>query len=225
MTSLVRQLPFSLDPLIAEAKRRARQRRLLVGVVGVLIAGSALGAAFAVRSSNGSGGAGARVASHPISNPLPDGASDCGRGVSGPGFRVWACLSGGANAGRPHPKELLVARSDGSSAAYPAFGGQDLAVGGGEVVATHDLDLVRVTSGRLVQLVTTNELAKALHVRPTALVWPMYDLRVDGRGDVYFVVSVPNPRLGGCRNPLLERTASGAIHQIRASIARSSVCS
>jgi hypothetical protein len=132
-------------------------------------------------------------------------------------------MSGGARAGHPHPKELLVARSDGSSAAYPAFGGQDLAAGYGEVVAVHDLDLVRVTSSRLLPLVTTSELARALHVRPTA--WPMYDLRVDARGDVYFVVSVPNPRLAGCRNPLLERTATGTIRQIRASISHSNICS
>jgi hypothetical protein len=225
MTLHVLRLPLSLDPVIAEAKRRARQRRLLLSVVAVLIAGAALGAAFAVRSSNGSGGAGAGVAPYQIANPLPDGAADCGRGVSGPGFRVWACMSGGARAGHPHPKELLVARSDGSSSAYPAFGGQDLAAGDGEVVAVHDLNLVKVTSSRLVPLVTTSKLARALHVRPPAILWPMYDLRVDAHGDVYFVVSAPNPRLARCRNPLLERTATGTIRQIRASISRGNICS
>lgn len=115
-------------------------------------------------------------------------------------------------------------RDDGTSAAYPAFGGQDLAVGDGEVVAIHDLDLVKVTSSRLVPLLANGGLARALHVRPAAVVWPVYDLRVDPRGDVYFVASVQRRRLSGCRNPLLERTAGGTINQIRAS-SGSDVCS
>lgn len=208
---------------MAEAKRRARRRRLLLAVVAVLIAGGALGAALGVRSSNGSGGAGARVASDQILNPVPDGAADCGRGVSGGGFRVWACMSGGAAAGHPHPKELLVARSDGSSDAYPEWGGQGVAAGDGEVVAFHDLNVVRVTSSRLVPLVTTSELARALYVRRTAILWPMYDLRVDARGGVYFVASYLNRSGKGCQNRMLERTAQGRVRQIRA--LRSSVCS
>jgi len=37
MNSHVTHLPFALDPLIAEAKRRARQRRVLVALVGVAV--------------------------------------------------------------------------------------------------------------------------------------------------------------------------------------------
>jgi hypothetical protein len=37
MTLRVPRLPFSLDPLMAEAKRRARQRRLLVALVAVVL--------------------------------------------------------------------------------------------------------------------------------------------------------------------------------------------
>jgi hypothetical protein len=37
MTSHVPRLPFSLDPLMAEAKRRARQRRVLVALVAVAV--------------------------------------------------------------------------------------------------------------------------------------------------------------------------------------------
>jgi len=37
MTVRVPRLPFSLDPLMKEAKRRARQRRLLVGLVAVVV--------------------------------------------------------------------------------------------------------------------------------------------------------------------------------------------
>jgi hypothetical protein len=51
--------PFSLDPLIAEAKRRARQRRLLVAGLAVLIAGAALGTTLMLRPPRGSGSANA----------------------------------------------------------------------------------------------------------------------------------------------------------------------
>ena len=45
MTVRVPRLPFSLDPLMAEAKRRARQRRVLVAlvVVAVVVTGAVLG--------------------------------------------------------------------------------------------------------------------------------------------------------------------------------------
>jgi hypothetical protein len=172
------------------------------------------------------GGGGAAVAAVGLrsSSPIPSWVrADCGSGVSAPSFRVFPCESGGAAAGHPHGKELLVIRNDGTSVAYPEWGGQSVAGGYGEVVATHDLNLVRVTSSRLVPLLTTGELARALHVR--RILWPMYDLRVDAHGNVYFVVSVTRRRHSGCQSPLLERTAGGTIRQIRASISRSSICS
>ena len=49
MTTRAARLPFSLDPLIAEAKRRARQRRVLVLLVAV--AAIVTGAALAVELS------------------------------------------------------------------------------------------------------------------------------------------------------------------------------
>jgi peptidoglycan hydrolase-like protein with peptidoglycan-binding domain len=45
------RLPFSLDPLMAEARRRARQRRTLIALVVLLLAGLAAGLMF--RSSGG----------------------------------------------------------------------------------------------------------------------------------------------------------------------------
>jgi len=61
MTVHARHLPFSLDPVIAEAKRRMRQRRLLVAGLVVALAVVA-GATLALRgpggSSPGSAGAG-----------------------------------------------------------------------------------------------------------------------------------------------------------------------
>ena len=99
-------------------------------------------------------------------------------------------MSGGARAGHPHPKELLVVRNDGSSVAYPAHGGFGFAVGNGEVVATYDDSIVRVTSRRLVQLVTDGELAGALHRQTkTILIMGFGRLSVDARGDIYFLAS------------------------------------
>ena len=46
---------FSLDPLIQEAKRRARQRRVLIAVGVALVAGAAAGAVLAARSPGGPG--------------------------------------------------------------------------------------------------------------------------------------------------------------------------
>jgi hypothetical protein len=53
MTLQLPSLPFSLDPLMAEAKRRARQRRLLVAVGVVLTVGLAVGLTFALRPHGG----------------------------------------------------------------------------------------------------------------------------------------------------------------------------
>lgn len=49
MTIHVPGLPFSLDPLMAEAKRRMKRRRLLVGVLIVVLAGGGAGATFGLR--------------------------------------------------------------------------------------------------------------------------------------------------------------------------------
>ena len=193
----------------AEPRDAGRRHRVLVAAVVLVV---------------GAGGAAGAAVSLPSSDHVPRWVlAACGSGVSGPGFRVFACESGGAAVGHRHGKELLVLRNDGSSAAYPEWGGQGVAAGDGEVVAFHDLNVVRVTSRRLVPLVTPDELKRALHVPPTAFLWPMSDLRVDARGDVYFSPSVATPA-AGCRNPLLERTAGGPIREIRASITRSSVC-
>lgn len=160
-----------------------------------------------------------------LSNPVPAVAAvDCGSDVPGPGFHVFACASGGAAAGHPHPAELVVVRSDGSAVSYPDYRGGDVASGGGEVVATYDDNLVRVTSRRLVPLLTSRELARALHIPFTAIrVGDIYAPTVDGRGDVYFVASALSR--SGCQNRILERTAGGAIRQVWASsTSRNNTC-
>src|SRR5580765_390324 len=55
MTERVSRLSFSLDPLLAEAKRRARQRRLLATALGILLVVGAAGVTLALRGSGGSG--------------------------------------------------------------------------------------------------------------------------------------------------------------------------
>src|SRR3954464_2069347 len=59
----VPRLRFSLDPLIAEAKRRMRRRRALVAVVAVAFAAGAVGAVLALRGADGRHGIGPRIAS------------------------------------------------------------------------------------------------------------------------------------------------------------------
>jgi cytochrome c-type biogenesis protein CcmE len=53
MSSLATPQPFALDPLMAEAKRRARQRRFLVAVIVLVLIGLAAAAVAAFRSPQG----------------------------------------------------------------------------------------------------------------------------------------------------------------------------
>ena len=85
MTVRVPRLPLALDPLIAEAKRRARHRRLLVGVLlAAVAAGLALTLGLPGGSSGGRGSAAipARIAA------IPAGTADCGNGRSAPAYAV-----------------------------------------------------------------------------------------------------------------------------------------
>jgi hypothetical protein len=182
-----------------------RHRRVLVAAALLVVAGGAAGAALALRSSN----------------PNPAVGSECGTSVPGRGFRVFACESGGAGSGHGHPKELLVIRKDGSSVAYPAFRIAGLAVGDGKVVAAYNVGLVRVTSRRLVPLLTLGGLARALHIPRTAIM-DVYDLRADAHGDVHFIASVL--RHPGCQNLVLERTVGGAVRQLGTSTVRGIIC-
>lgn len=66
----VPRMSFALDPLIAEAKRRARQRRFLVSAVLAAVVATAAGLTFAVSSSPGGPGS-------------PSGRPGPGSGASG----------------------------------------------------------------------------------------------------------------------------------------------
>jgi hypothetical protein len=136
-------------------------------------------------------------------------AVDCAMGVVGAGFRAFACESG-----LGHPRELFVARGDGSSVAYPAHRPVGVAVHGSDIVASYDNSLVRVTSSRLIPLLTNGELVRALH---TNLIWDIVDPGTDAQGDIYFLASIENPRRTGCQSLILERTTRGTIHRLWAS--------
>lgn len=196
-----RRVEFAPGRVIAGVGRVAGRHPVLIAAAVLVVGGGGVAAtAVALKSSNG----------------VPAIASDCGRSVSGGGFRVFACMSGGARAGHPHPKEFLVVRNDGSAVAYPGYGGQELVVGDGEVVATYDDNLVRVTSRRLVPLVAQADLSTALHDQTISLMG-FGHFKVDARGDIYFFASTLIRGRHGCQNRYLERPPRGRIRQIWAS--------
>lgn len=90
MTAWVRRLPLSLDPLIAEAKRRARRRRLL-GAALVLALGAAAVAAGVSLSGPSRPSAPSHVVRAATRTPLPS--------LSGLAARAQPCFSA-FNAGR-----------------------------------------------------------------------------------------------------------------------------
>lgn len=148
------------------------------------------------------------------SDPVPAVASvNCGSGVPGPGFQVFGCASGGGEAADGHGPELLVVRSSGSSVGYPDSEGLDFAVGDGEVVATYNGNLVRVTNNRLVPVLTNQEILSALHIQAGM---DIGGLTVNTNGDIYFVASIISR--SGCQNRVLERTSRGTLRQIWGSL-------
>lgn len=193
-----RRVEFALGSVIARTRRLLRHHPVLVAAAVLLIAG---------------GGAATNAVGLRASSSVPAIAADCGRSVSGGGLHVFACMSGGARAGHPHPKELLVVRKNGSSVAYPDYGGQGLAVGDGEIVAVYDDSLVRVTNRRLVPLVTRGDLSRALHEQPITLMG-FGHFRVDARGDISFFASTLIRGRHGCQSRYFERLAGGAVRQI-----------
>ena len=78
MTNHAARLPFSLDPLMAEAKRRARHRRFVVAVAVLGLSGGAAGAAYLNQHRNGAPSARVLVAK----NLLQEGTTGDAIGVA-----------------------------------------------------------------------------------------------------------------------------------------------
>ena len=107
MTLRVLRLPFSLDPLMAEAKRRARQRRLLVAVLLALIVGGVVGGLFASRSPGGPNAA----------SSVASGAASRGVGLveaKGPAFPVRTLVLTLRNGRRLTVSDIKVTENGGS---------------------------------------------------------------------------------------------------------------
>lgn len=75
MTVHARRLAFSLDPVIAEAKRRMRQRRLLIAGLIVALAAIGAGTTFALRGPGGPAGLAPAGAGHASAAANIDGFS------------------------------------------------------------------------------------------------------------------------------------------------------
>jgi len=101
-------LPFSLDPLIAEAKRRMRRRRLATAAVVLLVSGGVVGGGAALRSQSAAPGSALTPASSnlpPLSN-LAARAFWCGDAGNASGHGgchspdgKWSVVVGGSGKG------------------------------------------------------------------------------------------------------------------------------
>jgi hypothetical protein len=100
MTAHAPRLPFSLDPLIAEAKQHMRRRRLLVAAaLAVVVVGTTAGV-VATRSPAGTN---ARVEGL----SLPAGTRFCGWLDVGIGWRVWASSTMSCQSGKAFMQEYM----------------------------------------------------------------------------------------------------------------------
>jgi hypothetical protein len=133
--------------------------------------------------------------------------------AAGTGFLAFGCESGGAAVGQPHPKELLVVRSNGSTKAYHTIGGEQdfLTVGDGQVIAVHSYSVVRVTSRTITTLVSERQLAHFF--RGARVVAGINGITVNSTGDVYLTAGVYLPKRG-CGALIVERTTTGALRKL-----------
>lgn len=136
---------------------------------------------------------------------------NCGTSASGSGFTAVFCDSGAG-----HPKRLLVLRDNGTTEAYPAFGGGALASTGGEVVAERDYAVVRVMSRRL-QPVASSEALDSFFP-DTAGVAGITGLAVDRSGDVFVDANYYAAHRHRCGNAIGELTTTGQLKPLWRSV-------
>ncbi len=158
-------------------------------------------------------GVGTAVASASTSRKLPPPAQvDCGNsGVVGAGFTVYACSSGGGGTKYAHWPEMLVVLSDGSYKGYrDAFSQADLVrtMANGDVIASHNDEVVRVTASALRTLVSERRLR---HVPGSRRMGSIDALAVDSPGDIFLRANYYARNLDGCENARWELTAAGRL--------------
>jgi hypothetical protein len=142
----------------------------------------------------------------------PPARVDCGNsGVVGAGFTVYVCSSGAGGTKYAHWPEMLVVLSDGSYKGYrDAFSQADLVrtMADGEVIASHNDEVVRVTAAALMTLVSERRLR---HVAGSRRIGSIDALAVDSSGDIFLRANYYARNRHGCENARWELTAAGRL--------------
>jgi len=121
MSVHVPALPLEVDPLIAEAKQRARRRRL-IGLVLVVVLGAVVGGTFALRSSGGAVGVCSVPSASWRERSLPrTGMSEATVVLTNFRFGRMDDVYGLASPLRWPPRGVMVAVSNEGPAATPPF--------------------------------------------------------------------------------------------------------
>lgn len=142
----------------------------------------------------------------------PSARSDCGDyGVPGAGFAVFVCGSGAGGTKYAHWPELLVVRTDGSYKGYRDLFSQDDRVRklpSGEVIASHNNAIVRVTASALTTIVSQHRLSR---VRGSQRMGYIDALAVDSTGNIFVRANYWARDRHGCENARWELTAAGRL--------------
>jgi hypothetical protein len=140
----------------------------------------------------------------------PPARVDCGNsGVAGAGFTVYVCSSGAGGTKYAHGPELLVVRTNGSYTGYrDTFSQADIVrrLPSGEVIASHNNDIVRVTASALTILVGERRLSR---VPDSQRMGYINALTVDSSGDIFLRANYWAVDRHGCENARWELSAAG----------------
>jgi hypothetical protein len=139
------------------------------------------------------------------SSPLINSALvSCGPSASGPGFTVFICFSGAG-----HPKELLVLRDNGTTAAYPAFRLGAITSANGEVLAARNDAVVRVMSHGLTTIASSQTL-NALVSGTTTI--DIGDIAFSNDSNVFLTTDQENRK--GCTATISEILSGGRVRRL-----------
>jgi hypothetical protein len=136
----------------------------------------------------------------------------CGEaGVSGSGFSVYICSSGAGGTKYAHGPELLVVRKDGRYKGYrDAFSQADIVrkLASGEIIASHNNEIVEVTASALRTLVDERRLSR---VRDSTRMGYITALSVDSSGDIFVRANYWADNRHGCENARWELSAGNRL--------------